>query len=571
MDEHDRGGLRGLPELLGDEWHALREAMERRSYAAGQSIVSQGSPDPEFHIIAEGTATVAAMAQGVRREVGALGPGDAIGDMALLTGEPASADVAAATPVVTYAAAPSRLAEMGDLRAHLFEALAAMLAQRLRQANARIVAQHTAAIVRITCAPQHLPAIARLPSALAAVEGARVLTVLAGHPPGLVAPEALHGVKTPVWTADGDDLHALPAKISRSAYEFGHVLLIEPPGAAAAFNGADVYQVVRERSEVIGDAPRIVLSDLPWTLPSLAQLTSAFGGAIAGVISPHERPPARRDPVAKLARVIAGKRVGVALGAGAAKGLAHVGVLRALDDLGVDVDIIAGCSIGSSIAAGYAGGYSPDEIAAIVQMIAARAMRPTLPIHSFLSSKGIRDELERVIGERRFEDLDLPLAVCATDLFRRCEVTWTSGRVWPRLLASMSLPGIYPALRGPDSYLVDGGVLNPVPSRQCRELGAGVVVGVRLTAVRTSPRDRLDGMPGRPLATETIMRSLEIMNNRLSELSRNDSDVTVEVCLARGGLRDFDHLEEFARAGEEGVLAAHGDLAKVMPYIGGAR
>jgi NTE family protein len=194
-------------------------------------------------------------------------------------------------------------------------------------------------------------------------------------------------------------------------------------------------------------------------------------------------------------------------------------------------------------------------------------VRPTLPIHSFLSSKGIREELERIGAGRRFEDLDIPLVVTATDIFRRCEVTFTEGVVWPRLLASMAIPGIYPALRSAQSFLVDGAVLNPVPARQVRDLGAGIVVGVRLTGSRTSPREDLDIKPGKPLATETIIRCLEIMQNRLSELSRNDSDVTIEVCLERGGLRDFDRAVEIAQGGYDATMAARAELAAVMPYV----
>jgi NTE family protein len=163
--------------------------------------------------------------------------------------------------------------------------------------------------------------------------------------------------------------------------------------------------------------------------------------------------------------------------------------------------------------------------------------------------------------------LDIPLAICATDLFRRCEVTFTRGVVWPRILASTSIPGIYPALRGPDSYLVDGAVLNPVPSRQCREFGAGVVIGVRLTGKNTSPRDDLDANPSRPLAPETILRCLEIMHNRLSELSKNEADVPLEVCLERGGLRDFDRSAEIIRAGYEGAIAAVPELSAAIPYL----
>src|SRR5262249_49921995 len=154
-----------------------------------------------------------------------------------------------------------------------------------------------------------------------------------------------------------------------------------------------------------------------------------------------------------------------------------------------------------------------------------------------------------------------------TDIFRRSAVTFTSGLVWPRILASMAIPGIYPPLRTSDSYLVDGAVLNPVPARQCRELGAGVVIGVRLTGEATSPREALDQRPSRPYAIDTIMRSLEIMQNHVSEMSRNDADVMIEVCLDRGGLRDFGRATEIAEEGHRAVIAAVPSLHSVLPYV----
>jgi NTE family protein len=117
------------------------------------------------------------------------------------------------------------------------------------------------------------------------------------------------------------------------------------------------------------------------------------------------------------------------------------------------------------------------------------------------------------------------------------------------------------------SYLVDGGVLSPVPVRQCRELGAGIVIGIRLTAKGTSPRDQLERKPGRPFAVETIMQTFEIMLNRISEVSSELADVNIEVCIeGAGGLRDFKRGREMAEAGYRAAMAAAPSIRSVMPY-----
>jgi NTE family protein len=196
--------------------------------------------------------------------------------------------------------------------------------------------------------------------------------------------------------------------------------------------------------------------------------------------------------------------------------------------------------------------------------IASRARRFTMPLHSFLSSQGIREELQS-FGNARFEELELPLAVVATDIYRRCEVTFTTGVVWPAVLASMALPGIYPPIHARGSYLVDGGLLSPVPAKQARALGAGVVVGVRLTGKSTSPKDTLDFSPSRPLATDTMMRAMEIMHNRISEMSNDQADTNVEVSLEGGGLSDFKRGREYVEQGYRDTMAEADKIVSAVP------
>jgi NTE family protein len=304
-------------------------------------------------------------------------------------------------------------------------------------------------------------------------------------------------------------------------------------------------------------------------VPTIRRLTQVLGRPIAGVlprVSSDDGPPLR--PVDRLARVITGRTVGVAFGAGAAKGLAHLGVLRAFDELRMPIDAVSGCSIGSAVASSVASRMPVDEFEQIVMRVAKRAVRPTLPIHSFLSNAGIKDELRQIAGDQRIEDLDLPLAIVAVDLFRRTPVAFTSGLIWPRIAASMAIPGVYPASAGMGSYLVDGGVLSPVPVRQCRDLGAGIVIGVRLTATKTSPRDELEFRPKKPFAVEAFIRSFDIMLNRISEMSHEPADLNVDVCIeGTGGIRDFERVAEISQQGYAATMSAASAWQTSLPYI----
>lgn len=143
-------------------------------------------------------------------------------------------------------------------------------------------------------------------------------------------------------------------------------------------------------------------------------------------------------------------------------------------------------------------------------------------------------------------------------------MTFTTGLLWPRILASMALPVAYPPLRAMGSYLIDGGVIAPVPVQQCRLLGAGRVIAVRLTAGRTAPRRDLLKTPSAPFAMETLFRTLEIMHNRISETSRHEADVTIEVCLDGGGLSDFKRGPQYSEVGYKTTMDARKQLSALL-------
>ena len=569
--------------LPDDAWEALRRGMTERRYERGDLVVSQGTLNPDFHVLVEGTAAIVATSQrGERRELGRIGVGECAGEMSLLTGEPASADVVALGPLRAFTVTQSQLSTLGDVRGQLMEALSAILAGRLRAANERLLAVRPANAHLIVCGPDDLAALAGLPDAIARTTGRRAVAMMpAGTMIETASSVGFTADAKSVQTFDADSEAQLHTLLDRIGREFDDVLLFgtEHAFGAVTAEAASVLHVVRDgaryvpsngASNGVSTVRNIVIGNEPWTEPTMRRLAQELGRPAAGILPPSPRGDASdpNGPTMRLARVITNRRVGLALGAGAAKGLAHIGVLRALREMRVPIDAVAGCSIGGAIAAGVAARTDLEELTDVVMRCAARAVRPTLPLHSFMSNAGIGDEIKKFAGERRIEDLDLPLALVATDLFRRSAVTMTSGRAWPRILASMAMPGIYPPSAANGSYLVDGGVLSPVPVQQCRDLGAGIVIGVRLTGAKTSPRADLDERPSKPLAIETIMRTFEIMLNRLSELSQESGDVNMEVRIeGTGGLRDFKRTDEIAGEGYRAALNASDAIAAVLPYV----
>jgi NTE family protein len=162
----------------------------------------------------------------------------------------------------------------------------------------------------------------------------------------------------------------------------------------------------------------------------------------------------------------------LALGGGGAKGNAHIGVLRRLDKEGYKIKSIAGTSFGGMVGILYALGYSTPELQRIFESVDQTQLYGRDPEDgpSLLGLAGVRKWLDQVVGERTFQDLMIPCAVTAVDVKTGCEVILSEGRLKDAILATIALPGIFPAHRWGDMELMDGGVLNPVPVSVARIL-----------------------------------------------------------------------------------------------------
>ncbi|MCJ7513987.1 MAG: patatin-like phospholipase family protein [Anaerolineales bacterium] len=174
--------------------------------------------------------------------------------------------------------------------------------------------------------------------------------------------------------------------------------------------------------------------------------------------------------------------IALALGGGGARGLAHIGVLRAFEREGVRVRAIAGTSMGGIIAAAYACGMSPDTIqqkAAELEIRGLLQLRPTGP--ALFGLEKVQAWLVGLFGELTFEELPIPLAVTAVDLAACREVVIRTGPLVAGVMATMALPGIFPPQILGEHRLVDGATLDPVPVRPVRELHNAPVVAVVLS------------------------------------------------------------------------------------------
>ena len=178
-------------------------------------------------------------------------------------------------------------------------------------------------------------------------------------------------------------------------------------------------------------------------------------------------------------------KIGLALGSGAARGWAHIGVIQALEEMGIDIDIVSGCSIGSYVGASYASGKL-SELAEWVEGLTEWQVFALMGVGfhkgGLVSGQKVFKALQENFSFETFEELNKPFAAVATDLYSGREVNFMSGSVIEAVKASCAIPGLFPPLLCDNRWLVDGGVVNPVPVNMCRMLGADVVIAVNLSA-----------------------------------------------------------------------------------------
>ena len=244
------------------------------------------------------------------------------------------------------------------------------------------------------------------------------------------------------------------------------------------------------------------------------------------------------------------KKVGLTLSGGAARGFAHIGVLKVLQENAIPVDYVTGASVGSIIGALFCGGYGWEEILKIGSDLKwSELVRPTLSGMGLVKSDRLENFINELLGSIDFSDLEIPLQVVAVDLKTAREIVFTSGPVARAVRASSSVPGIFePVIINEDRILVDGGVINNLPCTLARQMGARKIIAVDLNADPSSdqpPENLLD----------ITYRSFAIMLNNSSIEGRNEADILIQPDLQDYNYHDLSQVDEMVKKGEEAAKA----------------
>lgn len=279
--------------------------------------------------------------------------------------------------------------------------------------------------------------------------------------------------------------------------------------------------------------------------------------------------------------------IALALGGGGARGIAHLGVVAALQSRGFEVGAMAGTSIGGLIGALLACGYQPEDLRARLGRLDQRRLFGQRPgdMPSLLGLAGLTDTLLELVGEMRFEDLAIPFAVTAVDIQSNQPVTLCHGRLVDAVLATIAIPGIFPPRRTPkNQLLVDGGMINPVPVDIARSLAPRLpVIGVPLTGVPVIDKHDVGKGLALPVpgidyirhlrvgqALQTFLVSWETSTRLLTELrlSLDHPEALVRPAVDDIQVLGVVDVADVYQRGEEAVQAAESELKQLTAWPG---
>jgi predicted acylesterase/phospholipase RssA/CRP-like cAMP-binding protein len=618
-----------LDGLAPEDQSRLASLFTRLEYPAGAEIIRQGEPCGSLYIVESGSVLVHSSQQG---QLAHRGPGECLGELSMFTAGPASATVTAVTDVVVQAIPQAQMRPLLEEVPVLARNFCRLLGRRL-VASSQMAERSPLTLLCGAASRAGMGLALNLAASLAHHLQDKVALVDLSAPadgPGVKAAptfeeplERLTLVRTGRLAPDD-----LPPLVDALARQYRHVLAWAPEEAAERL---DPISLAPDRLLVAADYETCRrMHDRSWLSPwttNRAHEAGSMGAAewlVLGVPEPRSSaaieaieqatglpaagllpdPPAalKTEPewvlrcpdapfareTARLARRLLGKTVGLALGCGAGRGHAHVGVLQALERRGVRPDFLAGASIGACVALFYACGIPFHEMELSVRRLGQCFRQRALPVYSFLAGTGL-DRVARtaVPPGLRMQDLALPCGFVAADLHSGGEVLLREGDGWLCARASSTIPGVFPPARLDGRLLVDGGIVSPVPCHAVRRMGADIVLGVSLETASLSGTPPINGSsprveePGKanPAGSSTLrkgrraptwptvlLRALELLQQSLTQQCLQAADVPIRVFTPPTSLTDFAGGPEFLEAGELAVEVAQERLRELLPW-----
>ncbi len=640
MTIEERIALLGSIPLFGSfspqEVRAIAAMFTEHSFGKGETVTREGEAASDFMVLVSGELEVSSGTP--PRVVGRLGPGEVLGEMAALLGEGRTATVIANRRSTVLALSEREfqriVASDAKALAYVSRVLAQRLASRMRDERTDVRARLISIVGAEDLKGKSLVAGALASLLVESGGGEAVLVRLdpreGSSLPDLVAgsPERIVGAAQPGGGGPASLVVAPPAGSDRSSVIDGlstvtmalasrFPLVVVDPGRGGWVRAEDLAEISDVLVEVVrtpdepsaahpthtklfrvlnqfnDGTPLVPINAVaPFVLPVDVDLIALDTNEAIKEVIVHPRSPVSR-PLRRLARSILGCTIGVALGGGAALGIAHVGVLRALEEAGIPVDVVAGTSFGSIVALGYAIGLEPEAMVDIARRIGNRRTAMSALDIAFMKPGLLSgDRLEAIFGPfagsmQRFEHLTTPAQVVAADIETGERVCIGHGSVLEAARASCSVPMLFVPVKRDGRTLVDGGIVDPVPVDVLTEQGADIRIGVnvvpRLSMEQPNilsrlfdrlntlnPIARLNGTAGMPNLFEVIMNTIQLLQYELATFKSITSDVTINVDAGDLTWHEFHRALELIDRGYQAGQRAVPEIRRVFDERRGA-
>lgn len=240
-------------------------------------------------------------------------------------------------------------------------------------------------------------------------------------------------------------------------------------------------------------------------------------------------------------------RIGLALGGGAARGFAHIGVLQVLEEQGIKPDIVVGTSAGSVVATLYASGKTPAELSQMAMSLDESSITDwVFPGRSILKGEALAKFVRTATNGRQIENMKLPLGIVSADLQNGQPILFRRGDPGVAVRASSAVPGVFEPVKIAGREYIDGGVVSPVPVRFAKQMGADVIIAVDISAIP-------EGQPTKG-ALDILMQTFNIMGHSISQFELADADVVMRPKLEGVGSAEFSARRLSILAGREAAL-----------------
>jgi NTE family protein len=288
---------------------------------------------------------------------------------------------------------------------------------------------------------------------------------------------------------------------------------------------------------------------------------SLFATVLAVLAACQSTPVSPTQPVASTPAVAEAPprkiKIGLALGGGAARGFAHIGVIKALEAQGIYPDIVVGTSAGSVVGALYAAGNNGFQLQKMAfDMDEASISDWAMPLFGkssgVLKGEALQTWINKAVGNQPMEKLKIPFGAVASDLKNGQPILFQRGNTGMAVRASSSVPGVFQPVNINGHTYVDGGLVAPVPVRFAREMGADFIIAVNISTQADAQATTS--------SLEVIMQTFSIMGQRINQFELKDADVVIQPALGKMASNDFNGRNQAILAGEQAVAA-------LMPQI----